>query len=136
MARTSQLATVIWISTSTWLAGCGRLWFQGPDEQQTGNLPDAPVVDAAVDAAVYAPDDVAIASAPVIDVAPTLTTTVACGAAPQQTSLTVTNKGNADLEITNATVTGAPFQLKSVPVLIAPGAMASFSRRRSSAPTW
>jgi len=131
VARTSQLATLLWISTSTWLAGCGRLWFQGPDKDPAGSVPDAPLIepaiDAATDAAVDAPDDVAIASAPVLDVAPSLTTTVSCGVAPQQTSLMVTNKGNADLEITNATVTGAAFQLKSVPVMIAPGAMASFS---------
>jgi hypothetical protein len=133
VARTSQLATLLWMSTATWLAGCGRLWFQGPDKDPVGSLPDAPpmidaaVVDAGADAAVDAPDDVAIASAPVMDVAPMLTTTVSCGAAPQQASLTVTNKGNADLQITNATITGAPFQLKAIPLMIAPGAMASFS---------
>jgi hypothetical protein len=132
VARTSQLATLLWMSTSTWLTGCGRLWFQGPDQDPVGSVPDAPpmidaaAIDAAVDAAADAPDDVAIASAPVMDVAPMLATTVSCGAAPQQASLTVKNKGNADLQITNATVTGAPFQLKTVPVLIAPGTMASF----------
>jgi hypothetical protein len=132
VARTSQLATLLWMSTSTWLGGCGRLWFSGPDKDSVGSLPDAPpMIDAAggpaVDAAVDAPDDVAIASAPVMDVAPMLTTTVSCGAAPQQASLAVMNKGNADLQITNATITGAAFQLKVVPVRIAPGAMASFS---------
>jgi hypothetical protein len=139
VARTSQLATLLWMSTSTWLGGCGRLWFQGPDKDPVGSLPDAPpMIDAAVgpaidarpdapaDAAADAPDDVAIASAPILEVAPTLATTVSCGAPPQQAALVVTNKGNAELEITNATVTGAPFQLKTVPVTIAPGAMASF----------
>ncbi|HSR98042.1 MAG TPA: hypothetical protein VLM79_13370 [Kofleriaceae bacterium] len=135
VARTSQLATLLWMSTSTWLGGCGRLWFQGPDKDSVGSLPDAPPmidaavagIDAAVDAAADAPDDVAIASAPILDVAPTLSTTVSCGSAPQQASLVVTNKGNAALEITNATITGAAFQLKSTPVMIAPGAMGSFS---------
>jgi hypothetical protein len=132
VARTSQLATLLWLSTSTWLGGCGRLWFQGPDNDPVGSVPDAPpmidaAVDALADAAVDAPDDVAIASAPVMDVAPALTTTVSCGAPPQAATLAVMNKGNANLEITNATVTGAAFQVTSAPVLIAPGAMASFS---------
>src|SRR4029079_9138805 len=109
VARTSQLAPVLWMSTSTWLAGCGRLWFQGPDDNPVGSLPDAPVVHAApmIDAALAAPDDIAIASAPVIGVAPKLATTVSCGAAPQLATLDVMNTGNADLEITNATITGA-----------------------------
>lgn len=134
VARTSQLATVLWMSTATWLAGCGRLWFQGPDEEAVHPLPDAPLfdaavvdaVDAAADAAVDAPDDVAIASAPVLDAPATLTTTVACGAAPQQASLAVMNTGNANLEISNATITGAAFQVVAAPVLIAPGATGTF----------
>jgi hypothetical protein len=126
VARTSQLATVLWMSTTSWLVGCGRIWFQTPDDESVHPLPDAPVLDASVDAAVDAPDDIAIASAPRLDVPPKLTMDTVCGSTPQPSLLTVMNSGNADLTIDNASLTGDPFQVKSAPLIIAPGTSGSF----------
>lgn len=131
MARTTQLAAVLWMSTAGWLSACGRWWFD-----TSNGAPDAPTtdasmtdsqVDAPVDATTDAPDDVAAAPAPQLVAPPKLTMDTACGNTPQPASLVVTNSGNADLMITNASLTGDPFQVKSMPVLIAPGATGTFS---------
>jgi hypothetical protein len=122
VARTTRLATVLWISTAVWLAGCGRLWFDGVNDGADPPA-DGPEVDVP---APDAPDDIAVASAPRLDVAPKLTMSTECGGATPLSSLVVMNSGTADLTIDNASLTGDPFQVKAVPLIIAPGASGTF----------
>jgi hypothetical protein len=128
VARTTQLAAVLWMSTAGWLTGCGRLWFDPSRDQQGGALADASLPDAPADAAPDASvPDATPGPAPVLEVAPKLTMDIACGSTPEATTLMVTNSGNADLMITNVRVIGDAFTLKVVPLLIAPGTSSAFS---------
>jgi hypothetical protein len=119
------------MSTTGWLTGCGRLWFDPSRDLPGGALADAPLADASDDAAPDgapdAPIDATAGPSPILEVEPKLTMDVICGSTPSETMLTVTNAGNADLMITNADVIGDAFMLKAVPVLIAPGASGVFS---------
>jgi hypothetical protein len=129
VARTTQLAAVLWISTTGWLTGCGRLWFDPSRDQPGGAVADAPLADAQADATPDAPTlvDATAAPAPILEVAPSLSMNIACGATPQAKTLTVTNSGNAALMINDATVTGDAFMLILSPVVIAPGDSGTFT---------
>jgi hypothetical protein len=127
VARTTQLATVLWMSTVGWL-GCGRMWFDPSRDQPGGVLPDAPLApDASVDASADAAIDATAGPAPRLDVVAMLPMEAVCGSTPEVTMLTVTNSGNADLTISNATVTGDPFRVNESPLLIPAGTSGNFA---------
>jgi hypothetical protein len=114
---------VLWLLTTTWLAGCGRLGFDVDHGGPGNGLPDAPAPDPAIDAAIDAPAGPAIAVAAM----PAITT--ACGSAPKAFLITLNNPGDQELVIDSADVmTTAPTQgnvfsvpAAQFPVKIAPG---------------
>jgi hypothetical protein len=101
VARTSDLPKVLWLVTSTWLAGCGRIGFEA------GGADAGPPIGSAV--------------GPRLDLlaAPAMTTT--CGRAPATYDLTVRNSGDRDLVIDKVTVTGDPFGVIAIPATLRPG---------------
>jgi hypothetical protein len=131
VARTTQLAAVLWMSTTGWLSGCGRLWFDTSSDRSPGGLPDAPLGEDAssgpVDAAIDGPAiDATAGPAPRLDVVAMLSMDAVCGAAAETTMLTVTNSGTADLTISDASVTGDAFRVTVMPTLIPAGMSANF----------
>jgi hypothetical protein len=46
VARTNDFPRVLWLVTSAWLAGCGRIGFGEADHGGGPGLPDAPDIDA------------------------------------------------------------------------------------------
>ncbi len=131
MARTTAFPKVLWIATSAWLTGCGRLGFDDHTTGQLAPLPDAAIVDAV---ALDAPPDVALRA--VLQVAPSLALTAPCGSQAAEIELPITNTGNTDLVIESATLDNVPsnqFTLTQVPTTVAPGAteMLSVSPRQA-----
>ena len=144
MARTNDFPRVLWLVTSAWLVGCGRIGFGAQEGDPQPPLADAPaggVPDAAStpsDALVVIDAPVAIDAAPPIDssipagtpgiafVIPHMTTT--CGAGASQVTATVSNPGTADLVVSNITLAaGEAFQVTGAfPMTIAPNASAMF----------
>jgi len=109
VARTNDLSRVLWLVTSTWLVGCGRVGFGDLDRDPGDPLADAPVqIDAAapidtpaIDALVI---DGPVTPAPAgpkltVGAVPTMTTT--CGGAAPAVIVDVSNDGDQDLVITD-----------------------------------
>lgn len=112
MARTNDFSRVLWLVTSAWLAGCGRIGFGESDHDSTNVLPDAP---ADIDAAV-------IKGPPVVSVSAPDNLTSVCGDGATLSSVTVTNSGETDLVITDLATRDGVFKVTTdAPVTVAPG---------------
>jgi hypothetical protein len=126
VARTTRVSQVLWLLTTTWLTGCGRLGFDVDNSGLGNGLPDAPVI---LDAAIGAP------VGPAVTVAAMPSIITACGSAPKAFLITLQNPGDQDLIIDGADVTtvsptqGNLFSVPAAqfPVRIAPGAMGTLA---------
>lgn len=111
MARTNDLPRVLWLVTSTWLAGCGRIGFGEADHGDNNPLPDAPV---AIDATV-------IKGPPVVTVTPPGVQKSTCGDAAGSAQVKIQNTGETDLVITSVTTRDGVFHAElAAPLTIGP----------------
>jgi hypothetical protein len=133
VARTNDFPRVLWLVTSAWLAGCGRLGFGALQDDPGKPLADGPVAgpDAAATSGDAAPPSAdatpMVDAAPIVDTAPITDSiaagapgfsfdippiTTTCGAGATTVPATVSNPGTADLLITSITpASGDPFQV-------------------------
>jgi hypothetical protein len=150
VARTNDFPRVLWLVTSAWIAGCGRVGFGALHDDPGGPLSDAPtgIPDTAapiVDAAPLIDAPPMVDAAPIVDTAP-ITDTIAagtpdiafaippmtstCGAGATTVTATVSNPGTADLVINKITLSkGALSAFRVVgtfPMTIAPTKAADF----------
>lgn len=102
---------MLWLVTSTWLVGCGRVGFGDVDRDPPGGLVDAPATpDAAAPLDAAQPIDASmvidgrVIPAPagpklLVGAVPAMTTV--CGSAPTLVAFEISNPGDLDLEISN-----------------------------------
>lgn len=111
MARTNDFSRVLWLVTSTWLAGCGRIGFGEADHGDDNPLADAPI---AIDAAV-------IKGPPVVMVTPPGVQKSTCGDAAGSAQVRVQNTGETDLVITSVSTRDGVFHAELAgPLTIGP----------------
>lgn len=104
---------MLWLVTSTWLAGCGRIGFGESDPGAGSGLADAPVTE---------PDGAVIKGPAVAAVTAPANLQSVCGAGAGTAMVTVANTGETELEITKLE-TGGVFGVDvTMPITVAPGA--------------
>ena len=116
MARTNDFPRVLWLVTSAWLAGCGRIGFGEADHGGGPALPDAPDIDAPA----------VIKGPPAAMVAVPQGLQSVCGDQKTTAMASVMNTGETDLVITKIAARDGVFGVNAaLPLTIKPGEQAS-----------
>ncbi len=133
---------MLWLVTSTWLVGCGRVGFGDVDRGPPGDLVDAPATpDAATPLDAAQPIDASMIidgrvipapGGPKLTVGTVPAMTTVCGSAPTSVAFEISNPGDLDLEISSLPSTANGFHITqagaelALPVRIKAGKAVTF----------